>query len=281
MFKVGSAFFSFIKEQRGVIMANQDLNPTGDVQGSSYLYQYGTTPNTRIVMSQKIRLLTPAYGGGDQLYQIGLVSDFAGVSQSKSAEIARGIGFGDHIAEIVPGVTDVITISITRALMYLSNIWQATGYAGGVDGAVRSLKHHRWPFDLEFQLVFSTLADADLSDFSTANTPSGTGASNQDAFHGGHKSLTYPQVSGGITDTSHSVLITMYEACWWTSWDQQNMTAEGAMVTESGDAQVTDVHDYSSTYGEFINSGNDPSQEGQRGSIRFGATKGAASPNLV
>ena len=28
-------------------MANQDLNPTGDVQGSSYLYQYGTTPNTR------------------------------------------------------------------------------------------------------------------------------------------------------------------------------------------------------------------------------------------
>ena len=41
------------------------------------------------------------------------------------------------------------------------------------------------------------------------------------------------------------------------------MTADGGMVTESGDAQVTDVHDYSSTYGEFLGSGNDPSR-GQR-----------------
>ena len=261
---------------------NQDLNPQNGVQGSSYLYQYGTTPNTRIVMSQKVRLLTPAYGGGDQLYQIGLVSDFSGVSQSKSHEVARGIGFGDHIAEIVPGVTSEVGISITRALMYLSNIWQATGYAGGIDGAVRSLKHHRWPFDLEYQLVFSTLADADLTgDFATANSASETGASNTSAFYGGHKSLAYPKVSGHDGDTSHSVLITMYEACWWTSWDQANMTADGGMVTESGDAQVTDVHDYSSTYGEFLPSGNDPSI-GQRASIRYGTTpKGVNAPSLT
>ena len=257
-------------------MANQDLNPTGDIQGSSYLYQYGTTPNTRIVMSQKIRLLTPAYGAADNsLYQIGLVSDFSGVSQSKSHEVARGIGFGDHIAEIVPGVTAEVGISITRALMYLSNIWQATGYAGGVDGAVRSLKHHRWPFDLEFQLVFSTLADADLASdgFEGANSSSSK-AKGTDAFFGGHKSVTYPQTSLGTSsqqDTTHSCLITMYEACWWTSWDQANMTADGGMVTESGDAQVTDVHDYSSVYGEFLPSGNDPSL-GQRPSIRFGTT---------
>ena len=258
-------------------MANQDLNPTGDVQGSSYLYQYGTTPNTRIVMSQKVRLLTPAYGGGDQLYQIGLVSDFSGVSQSKSHEVARGIGFGDHIAEIVPGVTAEVGISITRALMYLSNIWQATGYAGGIDGAVRSLKHHRWPFDLEYQLVFSTLADSDLTgSFATANSASATGATKDDQFHGGHKNITYPKVAGSGADTSHSVLITMYEACWWTSWDQANMTADGGMVTESGDAQVTDVHDYSSTYGEFIGSGNDPSLN-QRTTIRYSQKpKGAA-----
>ena len=251
-------------------MSNQDLNPTGDVQGSSYLYQYGTTPNTRVVMSQKIRLLTPAYGADDNaLYQIGLVSDFSGVSQSKSHEVARGIGFGDHIAEIVPGVTAEVGISITRALMYLSNIWQATGYAGGVDGSVRSLKHHRWPLDLEFQLVFSALADADLSDFDNANT-SASKAKTTDSFHGGHKSVTYPTTSNSGSDTTHSCLITMYEACWWTSWDQANMTADGGMVTESGDAQVTDVHDYSSVYGEFIASGNDPSL-GQRGSIRFGS----------
>lgn len=261
-------------------MANQDLNPTGDIQGSSYLYQYGTTPNTRIVMSQKIRLLTPAYGSGDDsLYQIGLVSDFSGVSQSKSHEVARGIGFGDHIAEIVPGVTAEVAISLTRALMYLSNIWQATGYASGVDGAVRSLKHHRWPFDLEFQLVFSTLADADLTgDFLTANSSTSKAAST-DAFFGGHKSVTYPQPSNGgeDLDTTHSCLITMYEACWWTSWDQANMTADGGMVTESGDAQVTDVHDFSSVYGEFLPSGNDPSKD-ERPSIRFGSgTQGIPS----
>ena len=260
-------------------MANTDLNPTGGLQGNSYIYQYGTTPNTRVVMSQKIRLLTPAYGASDnQLYQIGLVSDFSGVSQSKSHEVARGIGFGDHIAEIVPGVTAEVGISITRALMYLSNIWQATGYASGVDGAVRSLKHHRWPFDLEYQLVFSTLADADISgSFSTANISGNIGATgngNTDAFHGGHKSITYPEVAGAPSgETSHSVLITMYEACWWTSWDQANMTADGGMVTESGDAQVTDVHDYSSVYGEFLPSGNDPSN-GQRGSIRFSKSTG-------
>lgn len=253
---------------------NQDLNPQNGVQGSSYLYQYGTTPNTRIVMSQKVRLLTPAYGAkDDQLYQIGLVSDFSGVSQSKAHEVARGIGFGDHIAEIVPGVTAEVGISITRALMYLSNIWQATGYAGGIDGAVRSLKHHRWPFDLEYQLVFSTLADADLTgDFTTANSAGAPLTKEGSPFFGGHKSLTYPKTSGYPSDdTSHSVLITMYEACWWTSWDQANMTADGGMVTESGDAQVTDVHDYSSTYGEFLASGNDPSI-GQRVSIRYGQT---------
>lgn len=263
-------------------MANQDLNPQNGIQGSSYLYQYGTTPNTRIVMSQKVRLLTPAYGANDdQLYQIGLVSDFSGVSQSKSHEVARGIGFGDHIAEIVPGVTAEVGISITRALMYLSNIWQATGYAGGIDGAVRSLKHHRWPFDLEYQLVFSTLADADLTgSFATANS-SASKAKSTGQEHGGHKQLTYPKAAGWQDDnTSHSVLITMYEACWWTSWDQANMTADGGMVTESGDAQVTDVHDYSSTYGEFINSGNDPSI-GQRPSIRYGqAPKGVKAPSL-
>ena len=195
-----------------------------------------------------------------------LVADFS-ASQSKGSEPVRGIGFGDHIAEIVPTVTDPVELSITRSLMYLSNLWQATGYAGGIDGPVRSLKHHRWPFDLEHQLVFSTLVDMDLTD-----TPNN--GSKGSAFTAGHKALAYPPLGNGQYESStpaHSVLITMYEACWWTSWDLTNQTADGDILQESGGAQVTDVHDYSSVYGEFLASGNDPTIS-QYGSIRFGTT---------
>lgn len=245
--------------------SNPDLTPANGVQGSSYIYQYGTTPNTRVAMSQKIRLLTPAYGGGQNLFQIGLVADFS-ASQSKGNEPVRGIGFGDHIAEIVPTVTDPVELSITRSLMYLSNIWQATGYASGIDGAVRSLKHHRWPFDLEHQLVFSTLVDMDLY----PDNPNASTGSNGSNFHGGHKALQYPKLQGHYGENpAHSVLITMYEACWWTSWDLTNQTADGGVLQESGSAAVTDVHDYASVYGEFLASGNDPTL-GQYGSIRFG-----------
>jgi len=247
---------------------NPDLSPANGVQGSSYLYQYGTTPNTRVAMSQKIRLLTPAYGGGQALFQIGLVADFS-ASQSKGNEPVRGIGFGDHVAEIVPTVTDPVELSITRSLMYLSNIWQATGYAGGIDGPVRSLKHHRWPFDLEHQLVFSSLVDADLYGLENANNPD---AGKKDGFHQGHKALQYPKLHGDYgNNPAHSVLITMYEACWWTSWDLTNQTADGGVLQESGSAAVTDVHDYASVYGEFLASGNDPTI-GQYGSIRFAGT---------
>ncbi len=39
---------------------------------------------------------------------------------------------------------------------------------------------------------------------------------------------------------------------------------------ESGDVIISDVHDFSSMYGEFLSTGNDPSL-GQLGSIRFAA----------
>ena len=42
---------------------------------------------------------------------------------------------------------------------------------------------------------------------------------------------------------------------------------------ESGDVTVSDVHDFSSLYGEFLPTGNDPTN-GQLGSIRYG-TEGA------
>lgn len=257
-------------------MSSQELNPSNGAQGSSYLYDYGTSPNTRAAVSQKVRLLAPAYGSGTKaLFQMGVVSSFS-PSQSRSADPIRGIGFGDMIAELVPSVTEPVTGSIERALLYLANLWQATGYAGGVDGPVRSLAHHRWPFDIEHQLVFSTLADNDLG---VANVGR-SGATNN--FGGGVQVASYPQVSAPATPAGggvggHSAVITMYEAAWFTSWSA-TYTQDAGQIMESGDVTVSDVHDFSSMYGEFLPTGNDPTTD-QLGSIRFGgaAEIGASS----
>lgn len=261
-------------------MANKDLNPANGVQGSSYIYDYGTSPNTRVAVSQKVRLLAPAYGSGTKaLYQMGVVSSF-NPSISRNVDTVRGIGFGDMIAELVPSVTEPATGSMERALLYLSNLWQATGYASGVDGPVRSLAHHRWPFDIELQLVFSSLADSDLG---AANV--GTSGASR-GFGGGVQPVRYPSVPGHVTGPTtpavayptvqgHSAIITMYEACWFTQWSNTYSQDQGQIV-ESGDVTVSDVHDFSSVYGEFLPSGSDPTV-GELGSIRFGTAREANS----
>lgn len=244
-------------------MANTDLSPAKGLQGSSPMYDMGTTPNTRTAVSQKVRILTPAYGTSSALFQMGVLYNFA-PTESRGIEPVRGIGFGDIIAEMVPGNTEPMTAACERALLYLSNIWQSTGYAAGVDGPVRSLRHHRWPFDVEEQVVFSTLADADLdSAGSGATSPSG-------AASGGVKAIQYPEVTniGGHSGGGHTALITMYEACWWGDWNR-TYNRDTAIITENGTMNITDTHDFSTIYGEFLSTGNDPTI-GQLGSIRFG-----------
>ncbi len=255
-------------------MANRDLTPANGNQGSSYIYDQGTTPNTRVAVSQKVRLLAPAYGSNSKnLYQMGVVSSFS-PSNSKNVDTVRGIGFGDMIAELVPSVTEPVNGSLERALLYTANLWQAAGYAGGVSGPVRSLAHHRWPFDIELQLVFSSLADSDLG---AANVGT-TGA--QAGFGGGVQTVRYPSVPGAVTGPTtpavsyptvqgHSAIITMFEACWFTSWSTTFSQDQGQIV-EQGEVMVSDVHDFSSVYGEFLPSGNDPTVD-QLGSIRFGS----------
>lgn len=105
-------------------MPNQDKNPQNGLQGTSYLYQMGTSPNTRTAVSQKVRVLTPAYGDNRALHQMGVLSSF-NPTESKSIEPVRGIGFGDMIAELVPSPTEPMTGSFERALLYLCNLWQA------------------------------------------------------------------------------------------------------------------------------------------------------------
>lgn len=246
---------------------NQDLNPQNGAGGSSYIYYYGTSPNTRVAVNQKVRILTPHYGNSQALHQMGVLGTFS-PSQSKSIEEMRGIGFGDKVAELVPSITAAMTVNTERAMMYLCNLWQATGYASGVDGPVRSVAHHRWPFDVEQQLVFSTLADADLG---VANVGLG---GQSGTFNGGVKQISFPQTTFegsrpgfDASNRGHSALITMYEACWWTQVNA-SYAKEAAAIMESGDFTVTDVHDFASVYGEFLASGNDPTI-GQLGSIRF------------
>lgn len=249
------------------------------LQGSSYLYDYGTSPNTRTAVSQKVRILAPAYGTTSQLLQMGVLSNFA-PAESRTIEPLRGIGFGDQIAELVPSVTEPMTVSFERALLYLSNLWQATGYAGGIDGPVRSMRHHRWPFDVEEQLVFSTLVDMDLGVENVGFQGQG--------FQGGAAQITYPDALDGDTGPTpngpfpqggqqgHTAIITMYEACWMQNWSKTNITKDTGMIMETGDCMASDVHDFSSEYGEFLATGNDPSV-GQLGSIRFGDPQQGAS----
>lgn len=241
-------------------MANTDLSPQGDVQGSSYMYRQGTTPNTRTVVSQKIRILAPCYGGNPgQLYQIGVMGNFS-PTQDRTIDPVSGIGNGDIIAELVPGMTGAMTASVERTMLYLSNLWQSSGYASGVSGPVRSLRHHRWPFDVLQQMVFSVIADLELT---------GEGGVAQSGF-GEYGKLPYGNVSGpGGTQVSgtHNILMTMHEACWWNAWSTA-YAKDTAIVAESGTMTITDVHDMSTMYGEFTPSGNDPSI-GQGGSMRF------------
>jgi hypothetical protein len=70
----------------------------------------------------------------------------------------------------------------------------------------------------------------------------------------------------------HSAIITLYEACWFTSWNA-TFAKDSGMIMESGDVSVTDVHDFASMYGEFLATGNDPTI-GQLGSIRFQGGQG-------
>jgi hypothetical protein len=245
-------------------MANTDSNPANGTQGSSHIYDYNSSPNTRAAISQKVRILTPVYKPGDNnnnlLYQLGVCSSFS-ADFNRGVEDIRGIGFGDQVAERVPGVSDPVDVSIERTLMYLSNGHQAFGFAGGVDGPVRTLQHHRWPFDIEQQLVFSSIADAETPQQVSQNQ---LGLRDID-FSG--QNVTGASEYYGNTGQVHKAIITYFEACWMTAISGANPTADSSLMAQSISAAAQDVHDLFSTYGEFLPSGNDPTI-GQVATIR-------------
>lgn len=233
---------------------------------TNYIYRMGTAPNTRAAISQKNKVfgyMVNATTKGFQ--QIGVVSEF-GHDESRTIDPIRGVGFGDQVAELVPGVTEPMTLTLNKTLLYAVNLFQALGYKGGVEGLVRSLRHHRWPFDIKQELVFSEIAsNKDL-----------------DSAPGAKDAAVQPIGSGYLTPVK--ALFTFYEGCWLNSYSA-SYTSDAAIVAENSSVTVTDIIDGVSQYGEFVDTGLAPiGSNGASGagySLRFaGGTQPGVVPGL-
>jgi len=203
----------------------------------NYLYRQGTSGQTRTVQSTRFKIYSHAVGVG-KFARIGVTSSFQ-LSESKNLETIRGLGFGDQIAELVPGVTQPMQLTVDRTALYLQNLMQQFGYKAGVSGLVRSLKHHKWPFDIKTEIVFSELASEDLN-------------------RGQATPAIVTNNEGGLNNLGNPGLyavVTVYEGCWMTSYST-GYQVEQAAVTENCTIEVSDIFDIAgSVYGEFIDSG--------------------------
>lgn len=196
-------------------MANRDYD--------SYIFRRGVSPNTLSVISSKNRVF--AYNAEGDQKQIGVIATFD-PSEARTVEPIRGIGFGDHIAELVPGVTDPMTISVTRTALYLSNIYQVFGYKSGVDGIVRSLRHHRWPFDIRQEVIFSAIAKQHYGNNTNVTDPT-AGLPDIDK-----------EGTGG--DENAQAMLTIYEACWMSDYSV-SYASDTALVQETVTINVSDI----------------------------------------
>ena len=222
----------------------------------TYIYRKGSSPNTRVAISSKNRVFSSPYiaSGTPQLKQVGVLSTFS-YSEGRAVDPVRGVGFGDKIQELVPGVTEPMALTLNRTLLYTASISQELGYRAGVDGLVRSLRQHKWPFDIRSELVFSELvATLDAA------------------------SMVAQQTLG--TD-GQLALITYFEACWLNSV-AASFPSDSAIVAEDAAAMCTDCTDGTSfygtnadSYGDFLDSGNNPITQPGAGSRLYTATGGA------
>jgi len=149
-------------------------------------------------------------------------------------------------------------------MLYTANLFQDVGYLGGIDGLVRSLRHHRWPFDIRQEIVMSEL----IGTSGLASGGTSGGVENQPAI------VQPGSVGAGAGDGISNIqaLYTYFEGCWFNSYSA-SYTSDAAIVAENSSVTVTDIIDGLSTYGEFINSGLAPtSANGAAGkgfSLRF------------
>jgi hypothetical protein len=185
----------------------------------TYIHREGVTPETTSVISSKNKIYAIPSDGETTAQQIGVVATF-NPTESRTVEPVRGIGYGDHVAELVPGYTDPMTISVDRTAQYLSNLYQVFGYKGGIDGIVRSLRHHKWPFDIVQELVISRIV---TEDFAGAY---GTPDSDSVGVFGNRQDL--------------DAILTYYQGCWLSDFNT-SYTSDTALVQESVTVNVTDI----------------------------------------
>lgn len=220
----------------------------------SYLYRQGASAQTKTVVSTRFKIFAHAVGAG-KFQRMGVTSAFS-ISESRNIDVVRGLGYGDQVAELVPGVTQPMELSITRTALYLANIFQMLGYKGGASGLVRSLKHHKWPFDIRTEIVFSELA-SEAKDVQHATKAEVAG-------EGGLNNLGNPGLFA---------VATVYEGGWISSYNTA-YNVDQAAVSEDVSITVSDVFDISgSVYGEFIDSGLNAGDVTGR-SIRYSRERG-------
>lgn len=179
---------------------------------NSYVYRRGTTANTSLLNTQRVRLYS--YDSDTQTgSQIGLVQTW-NPQDSRTIEAQRGIGFGDQIAELAVGNTE-LTASCSIMMMYLKDIMQVFGYKSGTSGLIRSLKHHRWPFDVKEEIVIPS-------------------------FVGSGDILA----QGGVataTDGGGQAIITIYEGCWLSDYSK-SFSMGDTSTTQDTSMSITDVY---------------------------------------
>lgn len=180
-------------------------------------------PQTHAAISMKNKLF--AVNARDQHAYLGAVSRFE-VNQGRSVDAVKGIGAGDNILELVPNYSDIYTFSFETTLFYLRNLFQIFGYTSGVEGLVRSLRHHKYPFDVKQELVFSEIAELEAD-----------------------SEFVQPSSDG------HLCLVTYYEACWINSY-RHGYTTDSSKVMESAEVSVTDIVPAFSAIDPNMNTGN-------------------------
>ncbi len=233
-----------------------------NVSTANYIYRMGTAPNTRSAVSQKNKVY--GYATNAQGFQqIGVISEF-GFDESRTIDPVRGVGFGDQIAELVPSVTEPMTLTLNKTLLYTANLFQVLGYKGGIDGLARSLRHHRWPFDIKQELV--------ISELSVLQDPNGAAVT---------ATVTTGPTAADNPIVTPKALLTFFEGCWMNSYSA-SFTSDAAMVAENSSVTVTDIIDGISQYGEFIDTGLAPTSSnggpGKGFSIRFANNSNAVVP---
>jgi hypothetical protein len=207
-------------------------------EDSSSIYWHGASPETRVAISQKNRVFSKPFGALQNFLQVGVLSTFDW-SEARTINPVRGVGFGDRVQELVPAQTDPAQLTLNRTLLYTASLAQELGYRGGVDGLVRSLRHHKWPFDIRSELVFSSIVtnNGTVSPYAPGVIPQ------QSAFD---QSLC---------------IVTFFMGCWLNNMSI-SYPADGAIVAENCSATAMDITDGVNwppqAYGDNILSGNNP-----------------------